>query len=399
MASGHKRQCDDEEGRRAYKLARKDLETLPEDDGQSITLLKWSTDRRKDTYSDWTIEIIVVNGGEQEEQVNVYHVHKCVLARGVRRSKYFDKQFRNERNFPLTKPATSRLELDPLQAKAFPQVLDYMYNPNCPLQISTENATALHSLADYLDMHQLRWVATSFCRSDVSLDTMETYYDHAMTLFNETVLSILAEFMANNLNSIDPNSTLVQHIHLRLWVDVLAHVKPQDRYTASLDASKLVAKVLTRHKDTLDAKTFQFLTAQDSLPRIDPSVALTLLEIEDEMAIVSVDDNAPPTSLQKRCAKALAKTWQIFDTAEERLKERSPAFLTELLHQSLGEARVENEVIKIDLEQKQQRLTETEQRLTDARQSLWKFSRPSNRGAEENGTRLWRGLELPASWF
>jgi BTB/POZ domain len=66
---------------------------------------------------------------------------------------------------------TSRIELNELAAKAFPEFLDYVYMPGQKMEFKTENATALYSLAKYFDVQRLRYGAKQFFRQDLRTTT------------------------------------------------------------------------------------------------------------------------------------------------------------------------------------------------------------------------------------
>jgi hypothetical protein len=83
-------------------------------------LLSWRLD--PDTsFSDWTV-VIEEEGGKSAS----YHVHKCVLAAGNRKSDYFRNVFRSGLAESLS--STSNISLQRSAAAAFPVMLDYMYN-------------------------------------------------------------------------------------------------------------------------------------------------------------------------------------------------------------------------------------------------------------------------------
>lgn len=155
--------------------------------------LKWQG-APSETYSDWNIEIVTTNTCDnddteepgvkkdadkqvqedgskpnQEEPtdkgrrsdgmemlVQTYHVHCFASAFGTRRSEYCSKLFRSGNTFQEGASSTSRVELHPLAATAFPMLLDYVYESDRPLIIDAQSATALHRLEEYFEMESLR---------------------------------------------------------------------------------------------------------------------------------------------------------------------------------------------------------------------------------------------------
>jgi hypothetical protein len=107
--------------------------------------LSWRMDP-DDCLSDWTIGIVYDHtdaNGVVSSKTDVYHVHKCILASGSRKSGYFIKLFSNGGRFAEAQNSTSRIELKEIAAKAFHDFLDYLYWANSSPNMTTENATAL----------------------------------------------------------------------------------------------------------------------------------------------------------------------------------------------------------------------------------------------------------------
>jgi len=358
---------------------------LPEDDqGQ----LKWRGDPA-DTYADWTIEVtfegpvpqkrvaaapapapeiatsaaapnaptpmdapgagalVAAVAPPQQEvieiqsQTNTYHVHRYFLGFGSRRSEYFAKLFRDARGSVSTAKKT-KFELEPLAASAFPDLLDFLYDPAMPLVIETETATALHHLGAKLDMAHLKHYAREFCQKDLSLETLETYYQHAKGFGDQTILGLVVQFIGTNIGAISSDSNFVRsHTDAALWKAALEHVTfhPVNMST-DLHLSKLVTEFGVANRDSLTAATFEELTTR--IRRVDPTVAFALCDLDDHLSPTAKGDTAL-SSLQQRCASALAETWKELDTSEQLVQKRKAAFLVELLGKCLNAAKQETE--------------------------------------------------------
>jgi hypothetical protein len=99
------------------------------------------------SFSDWTLEIAHTSESG-EEIVDVYHVHKCMLAVGPRHSDYFAALFQKQMQENQTN--TSRIELEESQAKLFPCLLDYIYGyPDSESELTLEEYFQLLLLAEY----------------------------------------------------------------------------------------------------------------------------------------------------------------------------------------------------------------------------------------------------------
>lgn len=340
-------------------------EDEPPPEPEEVAKLKWRLDP-DETFSDWKIELVTVapgtdsdsdDGEERKEEgdvaqpktVTTYHVHKCHLAVGNRRSEYFARLFKSSGDFKESQDQTSRIELDPLAAASFPQLLDYVYAPDGPLEINTQTATALHHLGEYFEMRNLRWDAKRFCQNDISLDNVDTYYQHGTLFHNETILSITADFLGRNIANVSLDLPIVQNTDPELWVQATQSVDPA--HTSHW--SEIVNRVGHIHMNDLDKETFQNLTVPSAMPQVDAQVALDMVELEDRLddlcdEFVDEDDLVETmTSLQERCTTSLSQIWQELETKSydqdflTNLQRRKPIFLVDLLVKCLQESRGE----------------------------------------------------------
>lgn len=107
---------------------------MADDDGvpppSTESLLTWRMDP-DESLSDWSIDIVFDQADESgavTSKTDTYHVHKCHLAGGTRKSGYFVKLFSDGGRFAETRDGTSRIVLKELAARAFPDMLDYLYS-------------------------------------------------------------------------------------------------------------------------------------------------------------------------------------------------------------------------------------------------------------------------------
>jgi BTB/POZ domain len=375
-------------GHKAKRVREYDL--LPEDEqGQ----LKWRGDPR-DTYSDWTIDVVseaevppdvhvqahvhaeaqlalgsvaatpaskgvastispspgqsqgqATSGTtgtiEIETHTQTFHVHRYFLGFGTRRSLFFTKLFQES----STRANKTRLELEPLAAKAFPAVLDFLYDPRSPLEIETETATALHHLGTRLEMTHLQIYAKEFLVADLSLQNLETYYQHAKQFNDAVVMQIIVQFIGTNIAEISASSNFVKHqTTADLWQAAFQHViVSPTAFTTDLHLSKLVTEFVLANQPAVTDTIFKELTDEAKIRQVDPDVALQLVQLDDHFH-PNYDATATGelSTLQDRCATALAEVWKELDsTTEQDLSSRSPLFLCRLLTKCLQEAKKE----------------------------------------------------------
>jgi hypothetical protein len=329
--------------------------------------LSWRMDP-SESLSDWTIEIVSTRKELTGKVLHVdfYHVHKCHLAAGSRKSGYFVTLFGN--SFSESTDRKSRIELHELAAKVFPDLLDYLYHlgPNMPF--TTENATALYYMAKYFDMDRLRWDAKQFWKRDLErVGACGTYLEHAYLLQVDKILQPANRACMANIMSMDTTSRLVHVPDSSFWLKLLASDRPmQEKMTkdrdsdsdfsdsSSSDEATVVSQsVFSCHVSVLiaefvkhvpvDTPTFQKLTSKKSLPSIHYQAALPLMD--SERAVVAPDDSVL-TCLQGRCINAIAANWEDFDP-EDMLVSQNKLVLSELVVRGFAAARREKESVAL----------------------------------------------------
>ena len=109
----------------------------------SASPLCWR-DPPESSLSDWTVHVAA-----PELPPATYHVHRAMLATGLRRSEYFSRLFTGAGASGLAESARrgSSVELQPSAARAFPAFLDFVYKGDLP--IDNTSAIALLHLANY----------------------------------------------------------------------------------------------------------------------------------------------------------------------------------------------------------------------------------------------------------
>ena len=106
--------------------------------------LNWRMDPRT-SFSDFTLEVVAVENGAKKSR-KLYHVHSNVIVWGPRRGGFFVQLFQDRmRQSPPS--STSRVQVTPAEAEAFPIMLDFMYCENS-LPLSPDLALTLYSMAD-----------------------------------------------------------------------------------------------------------------------------------------------------------------------------------------------------------------------------------------------------------
>jgi hypothetical protein len=255
------------------------------------------------------------------------------------KERLFVNLFSDGGRFSENQENKSRIELHELAAKAFPDLLDYLYCAESSPNINTENATALQSLAKYFDMPQLRWAVKEFWTADIKLSqNCGTYYEHAHLLQANKIFRAAAQSCMDNIWKITPPSRLVHVDDAGFWIKLLNDKSVTNRTNFSYHMSKLIAAFCLHVP--IDMATFEKLTAPKLLPTIDGRAALLLLDAERRLV---APDAAKLTRFQERCMKAFANDWELIDLLEdaktmEILRRQSPLVLAELLARTMDSA-------------------------------------------------------------
>lgn len=326
-----------EDGEEATECTHNLSHELTDSEDEEEEELSWRLNPKR-SLSDWTVQIVIKGTNKQV----VYHVHKSVLAIGPRRSNYFASAFFNQSKQPQAAGVNrytisngnskqqqmydcvsnlarrsvdyvdaasnlSRIELHSLAADAFPAVLDYLYSSTGQLAISTNNAAALHALSQHLEMKSLRRVVQKFWSSDLTMDNLCTYYQHARVFQDTKLLTFAEEFCAKHIFEISEEVVvdILTTVDPLFFLKVVSHTGGKE---ASLRLSLLIAVYCNIHKEELDKNMFLRLTASSHLPQLEIKAARALLEMEDDIC----GARNYISSLKSRSITVLSENW---DTA------------------------------------------------------------------------------------
>jgi len=311
------------------------------DDEATDESLNWRLEPDK-SHSDWTI-IISVDGKLQ----STYHVHKAVLSAGGKTSEYFACLFSNT-NLKEHESQTSRIDLEDLAAKAFPVMLDYLYQPWRDIahsDLTLENSVALHYLGRYFEVCGLRKTVRNFWRRKMTMhswsttsnvDALGMLYEHAKLFNDGKAYRVVVEHCSACIRFIEIDSHLMKVSDPQFWLDVL-----QSKTGSHEETSTLISTFCSQHKDELDAETFLNLTDQSLLPMLSVQATMELLVLE--MGFVPAASSADVFStLQERGFLTLSlyrkEDRPAFDEVLSCLNTLPPVVLSKLVALTLKDA-------------------------------------------------------------
>jgi len=303
---------------------------------------EWRGDPHQ-TYSDWKLEIAHKRTTEDAAvtaaKVDVYHVHKVRLGCGNRKSDYFDRLFQNGEKFQEGSKSCSRIELEPLAAAAFPNLLDYCYDPSRELKISAATALPLHHLGDYFEIRQLREDVDKFIQADVSCqDGHHLYVEHAMIFGNDAVLERVAQSMADAKPRLGTNynAKLSELFCPQLWLKLGTQID-QDNFWACQQQCFLLSLFMLHNFDRLEPASLHKLTNSEKLPVISSSSAVNFVSFMNSARENPKWKDVDFASLEGRCADVISSsrlsnlTPENKENAKSVLKEASQSFLFKTL--------------------------------------------------------------------
>jgi len=305
---------------------------------------KWSEDSEDDaawrldpeeSHSDWTVVISVNNDGAGSVH-DTYHVHKMVLSVGSKKSDYFCRAFQTK-NVKEWQEKTSRIELHPLAAKAFPVMLDYLYGKN--LRISHENAAPLYHLGDYFGIQPLRNTAQRYWETTMRLEHCGVYYEHAKIFDQEDLMTCVAVRCTNSFRL--PDSLEDRAMRLcevsdeEFWFRVLE----LNRGKPNVPLSEILAQFVERNVDKVSADSFWKLTDRRHLPAINSNRAAVFF-LQHAQTLYQANSNGAHRattvdaydSLLERCHIALEADVAYLDNDQDResLANLGPKIVTNL---------------------------------------------------------------------
>jgi BTB/POZ domain len=211
----------------------------------------------------------------------------------------------------------SRIELREREAKAFPLRLDYMYDATAPkLPFTTDNATALYSLAKRFLVTRLYTEAKAFCRQDMRHgDKCGTYYEHATILQTKSILTLAAKYCRKKIKKINPTTSRLYHVPNPQFLIDLMKDHAEKGTLPTLWGNRPwalcshIAMSCQKHHAILLPETFLQLTDEAYLPEsnIQPVNAMILLDIERLIIGYNNGVEGKLASLQNRLVNAVAR--------------------------------------------------------------------------------------------
>jgi hypothetical protein len=317
--SSHALRDDDSRGDKAFSLG-SIYGDVGEGDGNAMgrtesTSNSWKMDPVS-SYSDWSIRVKHAKHGT----IDVYNVHKHVMAVGQYKSIFFSDIFLSSDSKILTK-GTTTVALDHTAAELFPQMLDFMYSRGHTLTISTETAVVLRFLARAFKVWTLNKKIIDFVQDDMSMSNVLQYIDDADSFNDEVVAEMTIQLCASNITEIDVDSQMLDSFKPGLFGRIVSSTSIDPSPLATCHVPTLIAKYFVLHQ--LDERLLEDILKKYDMEGLDCLNALKLLQI---ICVLECKGSTYFVNLRNHCTEILMKNWS--DLREAFRSELFAIFLT-----------------------------------------------------------------------
>ena len=259
-----------------------------------------------DSLSDWTIEIT----GRCEDDssklfYHTYHVHKCKLGAGPRRSKYFQSLLSTVSHLAEHREQTSRIEILETEVSSFERFLDFMYEVEPQDMVTTSNAVIMRYLAFYFQCGALMIQVNRFLGKDLLPVNGPHYLAEASKYQDQRLQAAAANVCSAHVDSLPEHS--LNTLPMELFQRIL---RSSEIRCASYALSVVVASYLEHHSDEVTAAVLVDLTRD--IHEFDEGAAQTILAMVQKLS--PKQDMSSWNLLESvvfRCA--LATNWRAMD--------------------------------------------------------------------------------------
>ncbi|KAL3922752.1 MAG: hypothetical protein SGARI_006378 [Bacillariaceae sp.] len=188
-------------------------------------------------------------------------------------------------------------------------------------------------------------------------------------------------FVNENLLEIDDLNPIISAASPTFWARALNRKESGESSRPldwSLHWSRLLSEIGSENFRKIDKGTFDALANEMILPVVHESVALSFCDLHDRLHTGDTSGSTSVTEetvqanlLQARCAAALSATWQdIGEDSLNRLQNRKPEFLANLLVKCLEKARADLDIMTTERDKAREDLSAASLLLSKIRPQL-----------------------------
>jgi len=277
-------------------------------EGDKKKMLSWRLDP-EESYSDWDLRIKYSNDGE----IQVYHVHKHILAVGKHKGLFFAENF-DSKEAAVGEKGYTTIVLDYEAVSIFPLVLDFIYSGGTELEITNGNSIPLHYVARVLGISTLIETVINFIGKNISLANLVDYIIDAGYFKDCKVMALATQLCAQDITSICVDSEILKNLDREIFEKIVS-CDGIER-TAKSHVNVLITKYFSLH--ALEGNGAENLLKCIDVDQIDQLSALTLLKI-----LSSSNNYEGIETFEKMktiCANVMTENWSDF-TADNTQRE------------------------------------------------------------------------------
>lgn len=289
---------------------------------KNTEVLSWRMDPGK-SYSDISIQVKFLN----HDGSLIYHVHKHIIAAGANKSSFIAHHL-NSDEIITGKNVCIVIELDFEGASAVPQLLDFIYSPDGELDISSENAVALHYVARAFGISTLSKKIVEFIDHDITLENIADYIVDGGYYRDHTTIATAGRLCAQEIVSIGLDSNLLEEFEPEFFEKVVSCDAIE--HSAKSHVNVLIAKYFSMRN--LKGDVIERLLKSVHINQIDRSSAVNVLKI----VIKLTDYHGIETfeMMKKKSIDVVTKNWTELtedDQCREELFSIFPSLTPDLL--------------------------------------------------------------------
>jgi hypothetical protein len=288
-----------------------DEELLEQESSLQTNSLSWRGDPSTN-WSDWTV-VITAPSSSGVESTQTYHVHRNILAAGLRKCDYFATLFHTQAAMAEQQDHTSRITLSESDAAVFDNMLDFCYNQGS-LNVTVQNVVPLRSVARYFQCRELMRHVNEFVRRDLTKETAVLYLRNAY-MRDEKLEMAARKLLCEAIHEIP--LCCMDTLPTRLFESVVCNSEdiPLEHHR---HVSRHIKSFLDVNPDELSTTLLLKLTAH--LTEIDKTVAHGFLDLMQRLDVTNEKEHLALDNLAQLCATALAPEWKDLDTTQHGMQ-------------------------------------------------------------------------------
>ncbi|KAL7504535.1 hypothetical protein ACHAXN_002171 [Cyclotella atomus] len=258
-------------------------------------------------------------GSDGSPVVDVYYVHRVMLAVGGARSELLGRRIRdaevaaeNSMEGGLAGSNVHETILLEIAADAFPTVLDFCYFPDQPVDMNVNNAVPLIYLAQRYKIRSLLEKAEAFVIANLeSANAVHFLLNAYLFKFDDILRRAIDVTAAHFDDRVDFEP--IYKLPTQLFRRIIASTRLKCE-------SELLSLVVysycgEHHSNEVDVEYFREVTRPKLMPDIDSKVALMMLKfyvklLTEENAARDVMEVLQEDNLTNRCINVIAKNWR-----------------------------------------------------------------------------------------